>query len=385
MGRIVGLPKRWLRSQKTQGRSSPAARWLFLCLQQEQALSVNNPPKQILFPDMYYMQTLKIQVGESLVKRRTEKQKVVKITALFFSLTLLLISTANLAFAKDITLTWTANQESDIAWYNVYFRTVETQETWQEPGPAHDPSATVVSHQILGLDETRQHCFKVTALTDSGAESPFSEEACTTVPDDVPETVPDDVPETVAVTSPNGIETLVGGSVQTLTWTAPPNAVTYRLRYSIDNGATWEKIDTVSNINSYNWKVPNVRSRFMQFKVTAKDANGAVIGRDQSDAAFTVKRVRVTSPNGAETLEAGAVQALTWASSRNAVSYVLRYSTDSGTTWELIDKVSNINNYNWKVPNVNSSTVLFKVTAKNAKGKRIGKDQSDTAFTIILL
>jgi hypothetical protein len=325
---------------------------------------------------MHYMQTLKFQVGESLVKSRTEKQKV-KIMALFFSLTLLLISTANLAFAMDVTLEWTANQESDIAWYNVYFRNVETQETWQEPGPAHDPSANVVSHQILGLDETRLHCFKVTALTDSGAESPFSEEACTTVADDVA--------GTVVVTSPNGAEALVARTVQTLTWTAPPNAVTYKLRYSTDNGATWKEIDIVSNINSYNWKVPDFHSKFVLFKVKAKDANGAVIGRDTSDAAFTVKRVRVTAPNGAETLEAGAMQFLTWASSPKAVSYVLSYSTDSGTTWELIDKVSNINNYNWKVPNVNSSTALFKVSARNANGERIGKDNSDTAFTIVLL
>jgi hypothetical protein len=101
------------------------------------------------------------------------------LSAVIFGLTLFLLSAANVSLAKDITLTWDANQESDVAFYNVNFKDVETQETWQEPGPAHDPSSNVASYQILGLDGTRQYCFKVTALNDSGLESSPSEEVCT--------------------------------------------------------------------------------------------------------------------------------------------------------------------------------------------------------------
>jgi hypothetical protein len=105
-----------------------------------------------------------------------------KISAAIFSLILFMLCAVNVSFAQDITLTWDANQESDVAFYDIHFIDVETQETWQEPGPAQDPSTSVVSHQILGLDGTRQYCFKVTALNDSGFESPPSEEACTTAP-----------------------------------------------------------------------------------------------------------------------------------------------------------------------------------------------------------
>jgi len=308
------------------------------------------------------------------MKLRTEQFKSI-IKALLLGLAFLLVGMPELTFAKDITLQWNANQESDVAWYNIYFRDLTTQESWQEPGPAHDPSASVVTQQIFGLDETTQYCFKVTALTDSGIESPFSKEVCTAGSEDVA--------AAVEVTSPNGNENLVAGRVKTLTWASSPNAVTYNLRYSTDKGASWKVIDNVTNINSYRWRLPNVNSNKVLFKVKAKNANGVVIGSDRSDATFTVKRVRVNSPNGTETLKAGTLQTLTWAASPKAETYVLRYSTDRGATWKLISKVSNVKSYTWKVPNIKSSNVLFKVSAKNASGKTIGADRSDTVFTII--
>ena len=104
-----------------------------------------------------------------------------KLSALIFGLTLFLLSAANVSLATDITLTWDTNQESNVAFYNVYFKDVETQETWQEPGPAHDPSSKVTSYQILGLDGTRQYCFNVTALNATSIESSPSNEVCTVV------------------------------------------------------------------------------------------------------------------------------------------------------------------------------------------------------------
>jgi hypothetical protein len=104
-----------------------------------------------------------------------------KLSAVIFGLTLFLLSAANVSLAKDITLTWDANQESDVAFYNVYLKDMETQETWQEPGPAHDPAASTISQQIFGLDGTRQYCFQVTALNDSSIESSPSSEVCTVV------------------------------------------------------------------------------------------------------------------------------------------------------------------------------------------------------------
>jgi len=104
-----------------------------------------------------------------------------KLSAVIFGLTLFLLSAANVSLAKDITLTWDANQESDVAFYNVYYKDMETQETWQESGPAHDPAASTISQQILGLDGTRQYCFQVTALNDSSIESSPSPEVCTVV------------------------------------------------------------------------------------------------------------------------------------------------------------------------------------------------------------
>ena len=46
-----------------------------------------------------------------------------KLSTMIFGLTLLLMSVANVSFAKNVTLTWDANQEADVAGYNVYYGT----------------------------------------------------------------------------------------------------------------------------------------------------------------------------------------------------------------------------------------------------------------------
>jgi hypothetical protein len=185
------------------------------------------------------------------MKQSTWKQNTQKISVLLFGLTLLLLSAASISFAQDITLAWDANQESDVAFYNIYFRDVETQSTWQEPGPVHDPSTIVVSHQILGLDGTRQHCFKVTALNDSGIESLPSEETCTTATPTKPGAPP------FGITSPVDGTTLTSGATSTISWTADAGADSYRLYY-FDNDRTAHFIKGVGNVTSFDWTVPDV-------------------------------------------------------------------------------------------------------------------------------
>ena len=185
------------------------------------------------------------------MKQSTWKQNTQKISVLLFGLTLLLLSAASISFAQEITLAWDANQESDVAFYNIYFRDVETQSTWQEPGPVHDPSTSVFSYQILGLDGTRQHCFKVTALNDSGIESLPSEETCTTA------TPTKQGSPHFGVTTPVDETTMTSGKAVTLNWTPDAGADNYRLFY-FDNDGTAHFIKRVGNVTRFDWIVPNV-------------------------------------------------------------------------------------------------------------------------------
>ena len=46
-----------------------------------------------------------------------------KLSIMIFGFTLLLMSVANVSFAKDVTLTWDANQEADVAGYKIHYGT----------------------------------------------------------------------------------------------------------------------------------------------------------------------------------------------------------------------------------------------------------------------
>jgi hypothetical protein len=200
-----------------------------------------------------------------------------------------------------------------------------------------------------------------------------------------------DPPPAVAVTSPNGAESLTIGTTHTITWTAPANALMYKLRYSLNSGATWKTIDlNVGNVNSYDWTVPNSPTGTAMVKVQAFEtfAPGGFVGQDVSDAVFDIvlpPPVVVTSPDGAESLTIGATHTITWTAPTNAVMYKLRYSIDSGVRWTPLDlAVGNVNSYDWTVPNMPTGTALIRVQAFETfdPGGYVGQDVSDAVFTI---
>ncbi len=191
-------------------------------------------------------------------------------------------------------------------------------------------------------------------------------------------------PLPLAVTSPSGGDTLAAGRTQTVTWTAPPNAVNFFLRYSTDDGNTWTLIDTVVGVNSYNWAVPNVTSTSTMFRVNARDASNAWIGQDDSgNFTITPLPLAVVSPDVGETLNAGTTHTVSWTAPPNAATFFLRYSTDDGNTWTLIDTITtNTDEYNWTVPDTGSAISRFRVTARDASNVWLGMDESGGTFTI---
>jgi hypothetical protein len=97
----------------------------------------------------------------------------------------------------------------------------------------------------------------------------------------------------VRLISPDGGENLTPGGTHTITWltnaTKRPVAKV-KLFYSIDAGATWKSIKTMSkNKGSYNWIVPDVSSSSCKLKVVLKDVNGKTIGSDISNEFFAIQ------------------------------------------------------------------------------------------------
>jgi hypothetical protein len=196
------------------------------------------------------------------------------------------------------------------------------------------------------------------------------------------------VPTTLTLLSPNGGEEIPSGSTYTIRWSAPPEAVKFKLQYSKDNGKTWILIASNVTGTSYNWPIPIFFDNKKQclVKVKAFNSSGVQIGKDVSDSTFTIEVVKLTSPDGGETLTRGTQHTITWTTNntKNPVTSVkLTYTTNGGSTWILIDTpTGNSGSYNWTVPNVPSSSCKVKVVLKDASGTALGKDASDGFFTI---
>lgn len=186
---------------------------------------------------------------------------------------------------------------------------------------------------------------------------------------------------------PIGGEVIPSGGTYGICWEAPSNAVKFDLKYKTD-GTNWIPIKTVTGLNCTHWEeIPVVTANKKQcrVKVIGYDSNGVPIGEDISDKPFTIEVVRITSPNGGETLKSGDAATIRWTTHktiRPVAKTVLKYTTD-GSTWNAIKTLTgNLGSFNWKVPAISSTKCKVKVILKDATGANIGTDISDKFFTI---
>jgi hypothetical protein len=113
---------------------------------------------------------------------------------------------------------------------------------------------------------------------------------------------------------PNGGEVLPSGGIFGICWNAPLNATKFTLKYSTDNGVTWDPLKSVTGLNCTNWEIPvvTVNNTKCRVKVIGYDSAGTKVGEDISDKPFTVEVLRITSPDGGETLKSGNSVTVQW-------------------------------------------------------------------------
>lgn len=85
-------------------------------------------------------------------------------------LTICLLALAFTAHAADVTLTWDANTESDLAGYRVYQGSGSVPATFTK---VQEIAAPTTSATVKGLDSSA-HSFAVTAYNTAGMESAYS-------------------------------------------------------------------------------------------------------------------------------------------------------------------------------------------------------------------
>ena len=199
-------------------------------------------------------------------------------------------------------------------------------------------------------------------------------------------------PNDSILTTPNGGNLIPSGSTYPIEWTIFPEAASYKLKYSLNNGKKWKLIDSGEIIDtSYDWPVPIPRKNQTKclMKVIGYDAFQKKLDADRSDWGFTIEVVKVTWPNGGETLTPGDISTITWttnATKKQVAEVKLFYTKNGGKTWNKIDTLDgNPGSYGeWTVPDVPKvkRKCLFKVVLKDANGNTLGSDTSDSYFTI---
>jgi hypothetical protein len=164
------------------------------------------------------------------------------------------------------------------------------------------------------------------------------------------------------ITSPNGGEELQSGKTHSITWSASNSIESVSLEYSLDNGLVWNSIipSTPAINGTFNWGITESFSTSQALLRITDVSNPSV--SDMSDAVFSIKRLRLTAPNGGEFLQVGTTQPITWISGSNIANVKLEYSSD-GTNWNFISNVVASNQtYNWIIPSISSSTLRIRVS-----------------------
>jgi hypothetical protein len=201
----------------------------------------------------------------------------------------------------------------------------------------------------------------------------------------------------VTLNSPNGGEAFPTGSLQTILWTPAPDAVNFKLSFSVDNGVTWAPVAPgFVTGTSLDWTVPTQTGNRKKclIKITGFDALNKKLGADTSATPFAIEVVRLTSPNGGGApLIVGAPLNITWSiyNTVNPITKVkLLFTKNGGVTWTTLATLPTgtypPGDYSepLTVPSVPATKTKckVKVVLTDAAGVTRGSDLSDAYFTV---
>jgi hypothetical protein len=190
----------------------------------------------------------------------------------------------------------------------------------------------------------------------------------------------------VTVLTPNGDNgvTVWGGcTVTSITFDHTLSYTSYKIEYTLNNGATWTTLTNNftanDNPSTYTWNMPNSPSSQVKVRVSAASASSIF---DVSDNTFTItKPVTIIQPNFGGIMTVGSSFNIQWSSDGISNLYDLYYSVNGGSSYNTIAIGYNTSNntYPWVVPsNVsNNCRILVRDNINSCKA-----DTSDVPFII---
>lgn len=253
---------------------------------------------------------------------------------------------------------------------------------WLSETPASGPLNQSTNQTVsLGFNATGLATGRYTANVEANYTSPYGKEK-------LPVTM-NVINGPVTLFSPNNGLPLRSGTQHLIEWGARPEATTFKLMYSTDNGLTWKLITKTATGDSYLWNVPVTKKKKCRVKIVAyKTVGGSLVklGADKSDKPFAIEAVKVLTPNGGEMIPSGTSFPIQWTNNtlkKTPDAFAVYLSTDGGVTYKPVaDGAGNPGIYAW-TPSVTKTRTQcrVKVDLKTA-GVVVGTDISNANFTI---
>ncbi len=185
----------------------------------------------------------------------------------------------------------------------------------------------------------------------------------------------------LTVLSPNGGEEITIGAAVPITWdscNAPAGNMMVEL--SRDGGSTWATIiaDT-PNDGAQNWTAAAPASTQCRVRVTSL-ADSSFTDISNADFSLVSRSIRVSSPNGGESWEAGTTQYIRWSRSNCPGNVKIEITRNNRLTWQtIVASTPADTEYPWVVTTPLTSEAMIRVTSVSYP--TVG-DSSNALFTI---
>ena len=187
-------------------------------------------------------------------------------------------------------------------------------------------------------------------------------------------------PQEITVASPAAHDVWLSGRKHYITWTWIGGFARARLDYSIDNGGHWSVIaDSTDNVGNYEWATPNAIGDSCLVRVS--NADDPTVSGTSSVFRIHAPLLSVSSPQQDDVWWVGRKYYVTWSWQGEFNDVKIDYSTNSGTTWNVV--VASTNNdggYEWQVPAPSTINGRVRVTDVD---KAASADTSDE-FAILM-
>ena len=182
--------------------------------------------------------------------------------------------------------------------------------------------------------------------------------------------------ESATLTSPNGGETLNEG--YNITWTLSAAGLRTKIELSIDNGNTWKTLLTTNaGVTSYNYNFANeTESSVCRIRVTPLDNSGNLGTSDVSNGVFTIAHNQAPTvptnllPANGIIVDRTEIKRLSWTHNDSDAQskFDLQWSSNGGSTWTTVTKVST-SQYNDFTANIfPAGTITWRVRTYDQEG-----------------